>query len=122
MAQVEPLRFLENAKPPSQRPSRSSRFLIGNRVVKEQAGLCKGFYVSRAQALHFAILENGGGLQTVVMVPRTAGLGVNRSDGDPTNDSWISAQAHIRPGVELRSRRWAISQSRAGALSLASHG
>jgi len=49
-------------------------FLIGrNRrghwVVQDQRGLCGGLFVNRAEALKFALLENGNKPQAVIMVP-----------------------------------------------------
>ena len=52
----------------------SSLFLIGKDshghwVVQDQAGLHGGLFVNRAQALKFALFENGNRPQAVVMVP-----------------------------------------------------
>jgi len=63
----------------AERPSSSFRspsipFLIGrnshgNWVVQDQQGLCGGLFVSRAEALRYARLENGNRPCAVVMVP-----------------------------------------------------
>ena len=58
-------------EPPS---SRSQLFFIGkdsrgNWVVQDQRGLCGGLFIDRAQALRFAMFENGCRPQAVVMVP-----------------------------------------------------
>ena len=63
------------AEPPSCRSSSPSiLFLIGrssqgNWVAQDQQGLCGGLFVSRAEALRYARLENGNGPHAVVMVP-----------------------------------------------------
>jgi hypothetical protein len=41
----------------------------GNWVVKDQKGLCGGLFVDRAEALKFAMFENGNRPQAVIMVP-----------------------------------------------------
>ena len=58
-------------EPPS---SRSQLFFIGrdsrgNWVVQDQQHLCGGLFVDRAEALRFAMFENGHRPQAVVMVP-----------------------------------------------------
>jgi hypothetical protein len=60
-------------EPPSTQTS-SSLFLIGKDshgrwVVQDQLGLHGGLFVDRAQALKFALFENGNQPQAVVMVP-----------------------------------------------------
>jgi hypothetical protein len=54
--------------------SRSRLFFIGNDgrgnwVVQDQQGLCGGLFIDRAEALRFAMFENGYRPQAVVMVP-----------------------------------------------------
>jgi hypothetical protein len=61
-------------KPPSSRCSNSSLFMIGrnsrgNWVVRDQKGLCGGLFVDRAEAVKFAMFENGRRPQAVIMVP-----------------------------------------------------
>src|SRR5262249_36349246 len=41
----------------------------GNWVVQDQSGLCGGLFVDRAQAVKFAMFENGNRPQAVIMVP-----------------------------------------------------
>jgi len=41
----------------------------GNWVVQDQSGLHGGLFVDRAEALKFAMFENGNRPQTVIMVP-----------------------------------------------------
>ncbi len=59
-------------EPPS--PQGSSLYLIGRDsqgrwVVQDQRGLHGGLFVNRAQALKYALFENGHRPQAVVMVP-----------------------------------------------------
>jgi len=61
-------------KPRSPSCSRSSLFLVGrnsrgNWVVRDQNGLCGGLFVDRAEAVKFAMFENGHRQQAVIMVP-----------------------------------------------------
>src|SRR5262249_22239146 len=49
------------------RVGRNSR---GNWVVQDQSGLCGGLFVDRAEAVKFAMFENGNRPQAVIMVPR----------------------------------------------------
>ena len=68
------------AEPPSRRSSLLSRlFRIGtdsrgNWVVQDQQGLCGGLFVDRAEAMRFALFENGHRPQAVIMVPGTLEL------------------------------------------------
>ena len=41
----------------------------GNWVVQDQQGLCGGLFADRAEALRFALYENGNRPQAVIMVP-----------------------------------------------------
>jgi hypothetical protein len=41
----------------------------GNWVVRDQKGLCGGLFVDRAEAVKFAMFENGRRPQAVIMVP-----------------------------------------------------
>ena len=65
---------MSKSEPPSANHSRSSLFLIGKNsrghwVVQDQRGLCGGLFVDRAEALKFAMFENGHRPQAVIMVP-----------------------------------------------------
>jgi len=42
----------------------------GNWVAQEQNGLYGGLFVNRAQALKYALFENGHHLETIVELPR----------------------------------------------------
>ena len=53
--------------------SRSSLFLIGQNsrgiwVVQDHRGVCGGLFVDRAEALRFAMFENGNRPQAVIVV------------------------------------------------------
>jgi hypothetical protein len=63
---------MDNVEPPSQ--SSSCPFLIGknshgNWVVQDQRGLCGGLFINRAEALRFALFENGRRPQAIIMIP-----------------------------------------------------
>jgi hypothetical protein len=66
---------MKNSRYPAIVPcSRPLRFQMGrdshgNWVVQDDLGLCGGLFINRAQALRFAMLENGTRPQAVVMVP-----------------------------------------------------
>jgi len=47
-------------------------------VVQDDQGLCGGLFIDRAQALRFAMLENGSRPQAVVLVPGVFELNLNR--------------------------------------------
>jgi hypothetical protein len=56
------------------RASRSSTFLLGQNshgqwVVQDRRHRCGGLFVSRTDALKFALFENGNQPQAVIMVP-----------------------------------------------------
>ena len=70
-------------KPPSSSCSNSSFFMIGrnsrgNWVVRDQKGLCGGLFVDRAEAVKFAMFENGHRPQAVIMVPGILELDMSR--------------------------------------------
>jgi hypothetical protein len=65
---------MNKGEPPSLSGSEPPLFLIakdsqGNWVVQDQSGLHGGLFVDRAEALKFAMFENGNRPQAVVMVP-----------------------------------------------------
>ena len=65
---------MDKGEPPSLSGSKSSLFLVGkdshgNWVVQDQSGLRGGLFVDRAEALKFAMFENGHHPQAVIMVP-----------------------------------------------------
>jgi hypothetical protein len=51
----------------------------GRWVVQDQQGLHGGLFVNRAQALKFALFENGNCPQAVIMVPGTLELTIGGS-------------------------------------------
>jgi hypothetical protein len=65
------------------RIGRNSR---GNWVVQDQKGLCGGLFVDRAEALKFAMFENGHRPQAVIMVPGFLELDISGTPrgGDPS--------------------------------------
>jgi hypothetical protein len=68
--------------PPSVSRSKFQLFFVGrdscgNWVVQDQQHLCGGLFVSRAEALRFAMFENGNRPQAVVMVPGVLELDLN---------------------------------------------
>ena len=73
---------MDKAEPPSA-PRANSLFRIGkNRrgqwVVQDQSGLCGGLFVSRAEAVKFAMFENGNRPQAMIMVPGILELDMSR--------------------------------------------
>ncbi|MCC8935870.1 hypothetical protein H8A99_05000 [Bradyrhizobium sp. Arg68] len=64
--------------PPFESPSRDSaprivlvgRNRAGNWVAREQRGVFGGLFVNRAQALKYALFENGGHPESVIDVTR----------------------------------------------------
>jgi hypothetical protein len=65
---------MDKVEPPSSSNSKSSLFRVGkdshgNWVVQDENGLCGGLFVDRADALKFAMFENGNRPQAVIMVP-----------------------------------------------------
>ena len=50
----------------------------GNWVVQDQTGLCGGMFVNRAEAVKFAMFENGNRPQAVIMVPGILELDMSR--------------------------------------------
>jgi hypothetical protein len=67
--------IMEQSEPPSSRLAslprlfRIGRDSHGHWVAQDQQGLCGGLFVDRAQALKFAMFENGNSPQAVIMVP-----------------------------------------------------
>jgi hypothetical protein len=60
----------------------SSTYLVGRDshghwVVRDQSGLRGGLFVNRAEALKFAMFENGNRPQAVIMVPDVLELDLN---------------------------------------------
>jgi hypothetical protein len=78
---------MKHVEPPSPEPSsRIPLFMIGknsrgNWVVQDNQGSCGGLFVNRAEALKFAMFENGNRPQAVVMVPGVLELDMSRNAG-----------------------------------------
>ena len=64
---------MDISEPPSRLQSNSSFFVgrnsRGHWVVRDQCGLCGGLFISRAEAMRFALFENGHRSEAVTMVP-----------------------------------------------------
>jgi hypothetical protein len=90
---------MNEAEPPSpQSSAHSSLFRIGKDshghwVVQDQQGLRGGLFVVRAEALKFAMFENGNRPQAVIMVPGVLELDINNT---PTAARHINADTPIR--------------------------
>jgi hypothetical protein len=90
------------SEPPSTRSASPLRRLFrigkdshGNWVVQDQLGLCGGLFVNRAEALRFAMFENGNRPQAVIMVPGVLELDMSvklRTDQRSTVDAQASLQ------------------------------
>ncbi len=70
---------MNKGEPPSSSRTKSSPYLIGRNshgdwVVRDQTGLRGGLFVNRAEALKFAMFENGHCPRAVIMVPGTLEL------------------------------------------------
>jgi len=53
----------------------------GHWVVQDERGLCGGLFVNRAEALKFALFENGHRPQAVIMVPGILELDMSGKPG-----------------------------------------
>ena len=92
---VERMSAMDKAEPPSAGRA-NSLFRIGkNRrsqwVVQDQSGLCGGLFVSRAEAVKFAMFENGHRPQAVIIVPGILELDMS---GQPRDQTRASADPH----------------------------
>jgi hypothetical protein len=90
-------------KPPSTRATSMPRlFRIGkdshgNWVAQDQQGLCGGLFVDRAEALKFAMFENGNCPQAVIMVPGVLELDMTPKTPQGFPDTGASAKTtHAR--------------------------
>jgi hypothetical protein len=83
---------MDKAEPPTPGDAKPSLFLVGRDshghwVVQDQNGLRGGLFVDRAEALKFAMFENGNRPQAVIMVPGVLELSISaasRSSERPT--------------------------------------
>jgi hypothetical protein len=74
---------MNKEEPPSTQSTSASLFRIGKDrhghwVVQDQEGLRGGLFVGRAEALKFAMFENGNRPQAVIMVPGVLDLDLDR--------------------------------------------
>jgi hypothetical protein len=65
---------MDKGEPPSLSSHKSSLFLVGKDrdghwIARDSGGLRGGLFVDRAEALKFAMFENGNRPEAVVMVP-----------------------------------------------------
>jgi hypothetical protein len=66
----------------------------GHWVVQDKTGLRGGLFVSRTEALKYAMFENGNRPQAVIMVP-----GVLELDISDTRRATQASPAHARVGI-----------------------
>jgi hypothetical protein len=80
---------MNKEEPPSTQPSlfRVGKDSHGHWVVQDQQGLRGGLFVGRAEALKFAMFENGNRPQAVIMVPGVFELDVNGRSRTAEHDS-----------------------------------
>jgi hypothetical protein len=91
---VERRSVMDKGEPPSAGHAKSL-FRIGkdsrrNWVVQDQSGLCGGLFVDCAEAVKFAMFENGNRPQAVIMVPGILELdmsGKPRAGGGSTSST-----------------------------------
>ena len=83
---------MDRSEPPSRLQSNCSFFVgrnsRGHWVVRDQRGLCGGLFISRAEAVRFALFENGHRAEAVTMVPGNLELHLGEiadSSKRPTN-------------------------------------
>jgi hypothetical protein len=88
----------KNGEPPSSSGLQPSLFLVGKDshgrwVVRDQSGLRGGFFVARAEALKYAMFENGNSPQAVIMVPGILELDMSTK---PLLNQLTTSQAALR--------------------------
>jgi hypothetical protein len=80
----------------------------GHWVARDQSGLCGGLFVGRAEALKFAMAENGNCPQAVVMVPGILELDLSvtpRAERRSVDGASAANRAPARKPSSRRSRR-----------------
>lgn len=87
---------MPEGEPPAASSSNSPLFLIGKNsrgqwVVRDQRGMCGGLFVGRAEALKFAMFENGHRPNAVIMVPGVLELDMSGRPG-ASNQATADAQ------------------------------
>ncbi len=89
---------MASQEPPQSQPiAANNLFFIGrdshgNWVVQDQKHLCGGLFVDRAQALRYALFENGHCPQAVVMMPGVFELDLGGSDLRQSGRDRIASQ------------------------------
>jgi hypothetical protein len=68
----------------------------GNWVAQEQNGLFGGLFVNRAQAVKYALFENGHHLETIVLTANIIELDMHRKASVQQTPENIEAPLHIR--------------------------
>jgi hypothetical protein len=91
MNQTEPPSQQAVARAPMFRVGRDSQ---GHWVVQDQQGLRGGLFVGRAEALKFAMFENGNRPQAVIMVAGV--LELDLSGRSPAHPAAANTQAPLR--------------------------
>ena len=86
---------MRQAEPPS--CSKPSLFMIGKNsrghwVVQDQQHLCGGLFVNRAEALRFAMFENGDRLEVAIMVPGVIELDFNSKPDERAVSTHVELQ------------------------------
>jgi hypothetical protein len=92
---------MKKGEPPSQSCSQSSPLLVGRDrrghwVVRSMNGLCGGLFVSRAEALRFALFENGHRRDGVVMVGGLLELNLNEPENGASWNRPMAKRKHSR--------------------------
>jgi hypothetical protein len=100
---------MDKGEPPSAARAKSlfriGKDSRGNWVVQDQNGLCGGLFVDRAEAVKFAMFENGNRPQAVIMVPGILELDMSgkpravRNSSPKTQASVARAPSHSPPSV-----------------------
>jgi hypothetical protein len=72
---------------------RIGRDCCGHWVVQDDRGLCGGLFVNRAEALKFALFENGDRPQAVIMMPGVLELDMTPHKRAPRADATHMARA-----------------------------
>jgi hypothetical protein len=94
MGQYKPPSTLATSMPRLFRIGKDSH---GNWVAQDQQGLCGGLFVDRADALRFAMFENGNCPQAVIMVPGVLELDMTSKQSQGLPRAGASAKtAHAR--------------------------
>jgi len=72
---------------------RIGRDCRGHWVVQDDRGLCGGLFINRAEALKFALFENGNRPQAVIMMPGVLELDMTPHTRAPCTDATGIARA-----------------------------